>query len=252
MEKQFIFIVCILLVDVFFAQTKLEDKSVLDSSQKSIVIRIDSSSIERKLFDTSKIETYKNSDEFNYSVPEVKLSFFNKVWNWIKKVFRNILHYFFDDIKPITGFLYSFFRILPYIILVIALFFSLKYFLDIRTNNILQVNNKNLFTSGTDEELLKRDDLNGLLKKAIDSEEYRIAVRFYYLLILKKLTELALIDWQQEKTNEDYIKELKESSIQSRFSDSTRIYDFVWYGNFTINQTDFTKAELLFKSILNS
>ena len=145
MEKQFIFIVCILLVDVFFAQSKLEDKSVLDSSHKSIAIKIDSSSIERKLFNTSKIETYKNSDEFNYSVPEVKLSFFNKVWNWIKKVFRNILHYFFDDIKPITGFLYSFFRILPYIILVIALFFSLKYFLDIRTNNILQVNNKNLF-----------------------------------------------------------------------------------------------------------
>ena len=80
MKKQFIFIVCILLVDVFFAQSKLEDKSVLDSSQKSIVIRIDSSSIERKLFDTSKIETYKNSDEFNYSVPEVKLSFFKKVW----------------------------------------------------------------------------------------------------------------------------------------------------------------------------
>ena len=63
MKKQFIFIVCILLVDVFFAQSKLEDKSVLDSSQKSIVIRIDSSSIERKLFDTSKIETYKSNYE---------------------------------------------------------------------------------------------------------------------------------------------------------------------------------------------
>ena len=127
----------------------------------------------------------------------------------------------------------------------------IKYFLNIRATSILKGSNKSIVTFGSDEELIKREDLETLLKDAIDSEEYRIAVRFYYLLILKKLTASNLIVWQQEKTNEDYIKEIKETSLQSKFSESTRVYDFVWYGNFNINKTDFINAELIFKSILN-
>tara|TARA_R110000787_G_scaffold190356_4_gene301801 strand:- start:1161 stop:1880 length:720 start_codon:yes stop_codon:yes gene_type:complete len=234
-----------------FAQNNPVNSNNIDSLQKTITIKIDSSLIEKKTFDAAKIDEYKNSEDFNYVTPEVEPSFFQKVWDWIKKIFRNILEYFFDDINPITGFLLVILRILPYIILAVALFFMIKYFLNIRATSILKGSNKSIVTFGSDEELIKREDLETLLKDAIDSEEYRIAVRFYYLLILKKLTASNLIVWQQEKTNEDYIKEIKETSLQSKFSESTRVYDFVWYGNFNINKTDFINAELIFKSILN-
>jgi len=233
-----------------FAQNNLVDKVGNDSLQKLTIIKIDSSHIEKKTFDASTIEEYKNSDDFNYETPEAEPSIFEKLWIWIKNIIRNILEYLFEDIEPITGFLSVVFEVVPYIILAVALFFIIKYFLNIQTSNILKKNNKSIVKFGSDEELIKREDLNLLLKDAIENEEYRIAVRFYYLLILKKLTESGSINWQQEKTNEDYIKELKETSLQSKFSESTRVYDFVWYGNFDINQTDFINAEALFNSIL--
>ena len=240
-----------MMLQGLFAQNNLVSSSNIDSLQKTITIKIDSSLVEKKIFDTAKIDEYKNSEDFNYVTPEVEPSFFQRAWHWIKKVSRNILEYLFDDIAPITGFLFIVLWVLPYIILVVALFFIVKYFLNIRATSILKGSNKSIVTFGSDEELIKREDLDNLLKDAIDSEEYRIAVRFYYLLILKKLTASNLIVWQQEKTNEDYIKEIKETVLQSKFSESTRVYDFVWYGDFDINKTDFINAELIFKSILN-
>ena len=233
-----------------FAQNNLVDTIGNDSLQNLTGIKIDSSHIEKKTFDASTIEEYKNSDDFNYETPEVEPSIFEKLWIWIKNIIRNILEYLFEDIEPITGFLWVVLKVLPYLILAAALFFIIKYFLNIQTSNILKKNNKSIVKFGSDEELIKREDLNLLLKDAIENEEYRIAVRFYYLLILKKLTESGSLNWQQEKTNEDYIKELQETSLQSKFSESTRVYDFVWYGNFNINQTDFINAEALFNSIL--
>ena len=233
-----------------FAQNNLVDTIGNDSLQNLTGIKIDSSHIEKKTFDASTIEKYKNSDDFEYETPETEPSIFEKLWIWIKNIIRNILEYLFEDIEPITGFLWVVLKVLPYLILAAALFFIIKYFLNIQTSNILKKNNKSIVKFGSDEELIKREDLNLLLKDAIENEEYRIAVRFYYLLILKKLTESGSLNWQQEKTNEDYIKELQETSLQSKFSESTRVYDFVWYGNFNINQTDFINAEALFNSIL--
>ena len=233
-----------------FAQNNLVDTIGNDSLQNLTGIKIDSSHIEKKTFDVSTIEEYKNSDDFEYETPETEPSIFEKLWNCIKNIIRNILEYLFEDIEPSTGFLWVVLKVLPYLILAAALFFIIKYFLNIQTSNILKKNNKSIVKFGSDEELIKREDLNLLLKDAIENEEYRIAVRFYYLLILKKLTESGSLNWQQEKTNEDYIKELQETSLQSKFSESTRVYDFVWYGNFNINQTDFINAEALFNSIL--
>ena len=249
MRKQITFIVLFFVLQGLFAQDNPANIPT-DSLQKIIILKIDSSNVQKKIFDSSKIEAYKNSEEFDYTLAELEPSIFQQFWNWIKKVLRNILEYLFDDIKPITGFLSIVLKALPYILLVIALFFIVKYFLNIRAKSILKGSNKNIVKFGSDEDLIKRDDLETLLKDAIANKEYKIAVRFYYLLILKKLTETDVIDWQQEKTNEDYIKEIKETTLQSTFSEITRVYDYVWYGNFDINEVDFVNTQPLFKSIL--
>mgnify|MGYP000344738899 CR=1 FL=1 len=152
-----------------------------------------------------------------YTKAEIETSVFHQFWKLIKKVFRNILEYLFADIRPVAGFLYILLKVLPYILLVIALFFIVKYFLNIRAKNILKGSNKSIVKFGSDEDLIKRDDLEALLNEAITNKEYKIAIRFYYLLILKKLTETNVIDWKQEKTNEDYIREIKESHLKSTY-----------------------------------
>jgi len=97
--------------------------------------------------------------------------------------------------------------------------------------------------------LIKNEDLSVLIQKAIEQKNYRLAIRYYYLLALQKLSKHEFIEWQQEKTNEDYIKEIKQSLLKSKFSSSTYLYDFVWYGNFDINELEFAKAEAEFNEL---
>ncbi len=106
-----------------FAQNNLVDTIGNDSLQNLTGIKIDSSHIEKKTFDASTIEEYKNSDDFEYETPETEPSIFEKLWIWIKNIIRNILEYLFEDIEPITGFLWVVLKVLPYLILAAALFF---------------------------------------------------------------------------------------------------------------------------------
>ena len=89
----------------------------------------------------------------------------------------------------------------------------------------------------------------GVLAFLVRENKYRLAVRFYYLLVLQKLSQKDIIDWQVQKTNADYVYEIKSEKLRKEFTKLTRIYDFIWYGNFDVNETDFLKAEKEFKQI---
>lgn len=222
------------------------------SQEKIEGIQIDSTQIEQKKFDQDSLNDYKNSDEFNYNVVKKEKNIFQRFWDWLGRLVKRILSWMFDDIAPAVGALKSFLDILPYILLAILLYFIIKFFLKVNTNNLIRGNTKIPGITLTDEEeLIKNQNLQELVNQAIQAKNYRLAVRYYYLLILQKLTEKELIVWQQEKTNEDYIKEIQETKLHKDFAESTYLYDFVWYGNFDINEVEFSKAENLFSQLKN-
>lgn len=102
-----------------------------------------------------------------------------------------------------------------------------------------------------EEELIKDKDLPKLIEQAIDEGNYQLAVRYYYLLLLKNLSDKEFISWQQEKTNEDYIKELaSKQQLHGDFKKLTYLYDYVWYGEFSIDKEKFVQAESKFKNTL--
>ena len=101
-----------------------------------------------------------------------------------------------------------------------------------------------------DEALIRDKDLSKLIQEAISKGNYKLAVRYYYLLLLKNLSEKELISWQQEKTNEDYIKELSNNKLNTDFEKLTYLYDYVWYGEFIIDKEKFLQAEVNFKKVI--
>ena len=105
----------------------------------------------------------------------------------------------------------------------------------------------NFFTE--EEEIIKTKDIKKLIDKALRNQNYRLAVRYYYLLILKRLTEAELIDYEFDKTNSDYISEITSETINTGFKKATNLYDYIWYGNFTVTETDFNKAQQTFKHL---
>jgi hypothetical protein len=88
-----------------------------------------------------------------------------------------------------------------------------------------------------------------LIKEAINQKNYRLAIRYYYLLSLKHLTESDSIAWQPQKTNEDYISEIETDHIKTDFKNITRIYDYVWYGEFNVDVLKFEALKLPFEDL---
>lgn len=104
--------------------------------------------------------------------------------------------------------------------------------------NTKTINETNVIYSN-EKDLIKNQDLNKLISDAIKSEDYRLAVRYYYLKSLKLLEQKELIKWEDQKTNYEYLKELKDSRFKPSFEKFTFWYDYVWYGDFSIDSIEF-------------
>ena len=86
------------------------------------------------------------------------------------------------------------------------------------------------------EQNLLQIDFETLIKEAIQKKQYRLAIRYYYLLTLKKLTQNNIIDWHYEKTNLDYYREIENATLKSQFKYVSYLYDYCWYGDFDLNE----------------
>lgn len=219
--------------------------------QDSLQVRVDSSYVDQKSFNETILEEYRKSGDFDYEKVEQEPTWLERFWNWVKDIIIDILSWLFDDIEPVVGFLGFVLRLLPWIILGIALFLIIKYFVGVKSRSAMDDAKNSSIHYSDDEELIKRTNLKALLKKALKENDFRLAVRFSYLIILKRLSESKYIEWQQEKTNEDYIRELKGKKIKNDFAESTYWYDFVWYGNFEIDQREYEKASRLFNRLID-
>ncbi|MBL7727986.1 MAG: DUF4129 domain-containing protein [Dinghuibacter sp.] len=74
------------------------------------------------------------------------------------------------------------------------------------------------------------------LEKAIRLKNFRLALRILYLETLKKMTDRNIISWRPEKTNWEYVREIKDASVRTPFAEITNAFDYAWYGEFNIDE----------------
>ncbi|MGI4740469.1 MAG: DUF4129 domain-containing protein [Janthinobacterium lividum] len=84
----------------------------------------------------------------------------------------------------------------------------------------------------TSAENIHEVDFATRLREAEEAGNLRLAVRLGYLALLKQLTDQQLIDWQPDKTNQAYVRELATQRPAQRvpFAELTRQFEYVWYG----------------------
>jgi hypothetical protein len=93
-------------------------------------------------------------------------------------------------------------------------------------------------------------DIDTMLSKAMADADYKLAIRLYYLMLLRNLQNAGLIKWEKDKTNRDYINELHNST--SYYADVrrlTRSYEEVWYGEHVIPEPTLLTVISSFKAI---
>jgi len=144
-------------------------------------------------------------------------------------------------------------NIFPYLIALIVVFIILKTFVNTEAGfwkfgKISKKTTEKLVHD--DHENIDETDFDALLKKAIQHGDFRLATRYYYLSSLKKLSQKELIKYDKDKTNTEYQFELQNKELRHKFSYVAYIYDYVWYGEFPVDQVKFNVIENKYKSFM--
>ncbi len=93
-------------------------------------------------------------------------------------------------------------------------------------------------------------ELEKMLEKALKEKDYRLAIRIYFIFILKELSSKKWITWKKEKTNSAYLSEMRKRKQYNLFNDSVTIFELAWYGDYEIKQADYSAVEPKLKQLL--
>jgi hypothetical protein len=190
----------------------------------------DTSRILVRSFDQKAIQKYKANRDFDYSgngvVPHQSL--WSRFWAWLWR-------WLGDRIGSVPGGA----AIVEYTLLAVTtglLVFLILKSLGITTTKLWRGESEQINLQ-FDESLENIHEINfdTEIEKAVSQHNYRLAVRLLYLKCLKQLSDAKLINWQIEKSNATYLRELTEAGPQQTFGKLTRQFEYVWYGDFPID-----------------
>lgn len=189
---------------------------------------------------------YKGN-EFDYTIVKPRMSFWDKLMQKVFKLLESIFgETVFTKSGNITGILIRLFAILLVGFLV---YFIIKYLLGKDGNFLFGKKNKKIDIK--DEELhenIHEINFPESILKFEKSGDFRSAIRYQFLFVLKKLSDKKIIVWNPEKTNKDYAAELKTAHVKDDFSKLSYIFDYVWYGEFSIDEENYQKFKNQYQS----
>jgi hypothetical protein len=134
-------------------------------------------------------------------------------------------------------------KVVVIIITLALLIFTLIKLLGKTGNANAKVYTDNINIEELTEENFIETDLEKLLRLALESNDYRSAVRILYLSTIQQLNTTGLILWKKDKTNKDFLREMRKHSEYKTFRDITLAYEIVWYGDRQIELQQFTSLK---------
>ena len=141
-----------------------------------------------------------------------------------------------------------------FIIIGALLFFLVKYIMALQSTRADEEHLRIFEVDSLDEAEANpmNADLEKLIQKLIQNKDYRGAIRANFLLILQLLNRKELIEWKKPKTNFDYVNEISKQDYHADFYALTQYFEWIWYGNHTIEQPTYKELEQEFKTLVST
>ncbi|MDH6252084.1 hypothetical protein M2347_001811 [Chryseobacterium sp. H1D6B] len=255
MNKFFIFLLIFFSAGCTYAQDKndptvaeeyIEDS--LDTGHYKNMVRADSvllqhpvseNTVHPKKFQEDLSSRYKGN-EFDYSTSKPRESFWQKLQRKIAKIIQSIFGE--TSLETSANVTWIIIRLFAIILIGFLLYFIVKYLIGKNGNLFFGKKNRKMIIN--EEELHENIHEINFPESIAGFErtgDYRSAVRYQFLFVLKKLSDKKLISWNPEKTNKDYAAELKAPHLKNEFSNLSYIFDYVWYGEFSIDEQNYLK-----------
>ena len=244
----YLLLLCSPVIEVS-AQTVQDSTTTAFTADDRAAAGIDEPIYKDRKFDQKFKDKYTDPD-FQYEPKTTAKSWWDRFWESL----RNLLDRIFGAGGKAGGStaMDIFVKVLAVIIVAGAIYLIVRAVLNKQGGWIFGRSNKNIGVSEITEEDLKQMDFPKLVAEAAGNGSYNLAIRYYFLWLLRKLSEREIIDWHWEKTNSDYMYEIKSSALRKDFEYLSYLYDYSWYGNFTIDKAAYEKAEAAFRKTLNT
>lgn len=99
-------------------------------------------------------------------------------------------------------------------------------------------------------ENIEQTDIDSFILNAEREGNYRLAIRYYYLLVLKTLSLKNHIKFEDDKTNSEYLNEIYNKPFSKDFEYTSYLYNYIWYGEFPLNADKYQLAKTNFATLL--
>ena len=200
-------------------------------------------------FETNFQKKYKTAD-FDYTdkIPKKTLGdrFLEWLQYWISRIFET------SNPEQTASYALIFVRILSAIVISLAIYFIGKIILKNQGGWIFGKNNPQFIEFDELEKNLKNIDFKKLIDQTAATGNYRLEIRYYYLWVLKNLSDKGLIDFNPEKTNSDYYHEIQSVQTKSDFKYASYLYNNIWYGEYVIDINGYEIAKQSFVKLIES
>lgn len=202
----------------------------------------------------SNIENRYDTEDFDYKEDSGKRDAF---WEGFRKAFNRLL-------EKIIKFLYGedlddrgveyYLQVAGAFLLLVVIFLVVRWAMNSRGGWLLARTKEKLTEISMEvvEKNLHQVDFPSLIQKAEAQNDTRQSIRLYYLWLLKVLSDRGQIVWELRKTNADYVRELKDPARRESFVYLSKIYNYIWYGEFAITDSQYQEAKADYQRYINA
>jgi hypothetical protein len=213
-------------------------------------ILIDSAAVAAKTFPKDFKKRYKE-ESFVYEFKTPEKNAWDRFKEWLAGILKNLFR--FSSNEASLNFVGLMLKIIAVLIVVFVIYLIVKAIMNKDGQWIFGRNSDKKGIHYTEiEKNLHLVDFEKLIQKALEADEKRLIIRYYYLWLLKKMSAKQMIVWDIEKTNSDYLYEIKELSQKEDFAYLSYLYNYIWYGEFELDEATFLKAKTAFEKTIKS
>jgi len=191
-------------------------------------------------FDTAVLATYAADPDYQYTQSTPEESLLDRWW----KAFKNMLRDLFFEGRN-TG------RAILYIILIGGAAILLIYFLsNSRFQGAFTGRDHTMDSGRILETDLPETPLDILAARAFEAGDFRLAFRWGYLDLLRKLSDQRHLRLHAEKTNRDYKYEMGKHPQSQSFVMLANTFDRIWYGGYPMDASAYAECQLLMDMVV--
>lgn len=227
-----------------YACLRLSAQETYDNNAGQIeFVKAEAEKVALRSYDSTKLAEYRQEKRFQYD----KVKQAQATPNWLKQILQSFGKWL-SSVVPSAKTMDTVGNAIVYGIALLALALIIWGIFKMRIRNVIAKSAEPLnfdFKEVTTDILMT--DFEKYLTEAVRTGNYKKAVQLLYLETLKSLTLNNIIQWKPTKTNQEYLYEMQNSPLRRPFMEITRMFEYIFYGEFPINEQTYLQTAAAFQ-----